>query len=119
MLRRILPFAGAVIVVASPLVAGEPAPDAQLKNRIFDGQVYLDDKVKANPALAADSLAEGRKWIKHSAAEAERTRRKDPQLFRNDRWSYERRYNFRSLVDSHYISILRNDYMNTGGPHPY
>ena len=50
-------------LLASHLSAGEPRPDAQLKNRIFDGQVYLDDKVKADPALATDSLAEGRKWI--------------------------------------------------------
>lgn len=117
-LRRALFLAGALIVLASPLAAGEPKPDAQLKNRIFDGQVYLDDKVKADPALAADSLAEGRKWIDKAATEAESARKDDPQLFRNGRWTYERRYNFRSLVDGRYVSIVRNDYMDTGGAHP-
>lgn len=105
-------------LLASHLSAVEPRPDAQLKNRIFDGQVYLDDKVKADPALAADSLAEGRKWIGQAAAEAQKARKQDPQLFRGRYWAYERRYNFRSLVDGHYVSIIRNDYMDTGGAHP-
>jgi uncharacterized protein DUF3298 len=118
LIKRALGLAGALIVLGSPVWAGEPAPDAQRKNKIFDGQVYLDDKVKADPALAADSLAEGRKWIDRAAAEAETARKQDPQLFRNGRWTYERRYNFRSLVDGHYVSIVRNDYMDTGGAHP-
>lgn len=118
MRRRALCLAGALIVLASPIVAGEPKPDAHLKNKIFDGRVYLDDKIKADPALATDSLAEGRKWIDKGAAEAESSRKQDPQLFRNGRWTYERRYNFRSLVDGHYVSILRNDYLDTGGAHP-
>ena len=117
-LHRALCLAGALFILASPLAAGEPAPDAQRKNSIFDGQVYLDDKVKADAALAADSLAEGRKWIDSGAVEAEKARKQDPQLFRNAHWSYERRYNFRSLVDGHYLSIVRNDYMDTGGAHP-
>lgn len=99
-------------------MAGEPKPDLQRKNRIFDGQVYLDEKVKSDPALAANSLAEGRRWINVSALEAESTRRKDPQLFRNSGWTYERRYNFRSVVDGHYVSLIRNDYFDTGGAHP-
>ena len=107
-----------MVVQTTPLFAGEPAPDAQRKNKIFNGQVYLDDKVKADSALAADSLAEGRKWIDKGAAEAESARKQDPQLFRNGYWSYERRYNFRSLVDGRYLSIVRNDYMDTGGAHP-
>src|SRR5437868_14769243 len=118
MLNRALCLAGALIVIASPLSAGEPAPDAQRKNRVFDGQVYLDKNVKAGPALAADGLAEGRKWIDVGAAEAEGARKEEPQLFRGRNWSYERRYNFRSLVDGHYVSIVRNDYMDTGGAHP-
>ncbi|MFO1109207.1 MAG: DUF3298 domain-containing protein [Bradyrhizobium sp.] len=106
------------MVLVSPLYAGEPAPDAQLRNRIFDGKVYLDSKIKADPPLAADSLAEGRKWIDKSAAEAESERKQDPQLFRDRRWTYERRYNFRSLVDGRYVSVIRNDYFDTGGAHP-
>ena len=39
----------------------------------------LDDKIKADPALAADCLAEGRKWIDKNAAEAAASRKQDPQ----------------------------------------
>ena len=118
MLKRALFLAGALIALSSPLLAGEPRPDATLKNKAFEGTVYLDDEVKADPALAADSLAEGRKWIGKGAAGAESTRKQEPQLFRNGGWSYERRYDFRSLVDGRYVSVVRNDYMNTGGVHP-
>ena len=118
MLKRALFLAGALIALSSPLLAGEPRPDATLKNKAFEGTVYLDDEVKADPALAADSLAEGRKWIGKGAAGAESTRKQEPQLFRNGGWSYERRYDFRSLVDGRYVSVVRNDYMNTGGAHP-
>jgi len=118
MLRHVLCLAGALTILAYPLLAGEPKPDAIVRNKAFEGRVYLDDKVKADPALAADSLAEGRKWIDKSAAEAERERRQDPQLFRDRAWTYERRYNFRSLVDDRYVSLVRGDYMETGGAHP-
>lgn len=118
MLRHVLCLAGGLTVLACPLLAGEPKPDATVKNKAFEGRVYLDDKVKADPALAADSLAEGRKWIDVSAAEAERERRQDPQLFRDRAWTYERRYNFRSLVEDRYVSLVRGDYMDTGGAHP-
>ena len=118
MLRHVLCLAGALTVLACPLLAGEPKPDATVRNKAFEGRVYLDDKVKADPALAADSLAEGRKWIETSAAEAEREHKQDPQFFRERSWTYERRYNFRSLVDDRYVSIVRGDYMDTGGAHP-
>lgn len=118
MLRHVLCLAGALTVLAGPLLAGEAKPDATVKNKAFEGRVYLDDKVKADPALAADSLAEGRKWIDVSASEAERERKQEPQLFRDRSWTYERRYNFLSLVDDRYVSIVRNDYMDTAGAHP-
>ncbi|MGQ0680752.1 PdaC/SigV domain-containing protein [Bradyrhizobium sp.] len=103
---------------ASFALAADPKPDATLKNKAFEGSVYLDDKIKADPALAADSLAEGRKLIAKKAAEAERERKQEPELFRERGWSFERRYNFRSLVDGRYLSIVRADYEYTGGAHP-
>jgi len=53
-----------------------------------------------------------------SAAEAEASRKQDPQLFREGRWTFERRYNSRSLIDGRYVSIVRSDYMDTHGAHP-
>jgi hypothetical protein len=117
-LKRALFLAGALIVIVSPVPAGEPKPDATLKGKGFEGSIYLDDKVKSDPALAADSLAEGRKWLAKNAAEAEKERKQEPELFRDRPWTFERRYNFRSLVDGRYVSIIRGDYEYTGGAHP-
>jgi hypothetical protein len=117
-LTRRLCLAGAILCLASPLFAGEPKPDASLKNKSFDGRVFLDDAVKADPALAADCLAEGRKWMEKNAAEAESSRKQDPQFFRDGGWTFERRYNVRSRVDNRYVSVVRNDYMDTRGAHP-
>jgi hypothetical protein len=38
-------------------------------------------------------------------------------LFRNA-WSFERKYEMRSVVDGRYVSIVRADYEYTGGAHP-
>lgn len=118
MLTRRLCLAGVIACLASPPLAGEPKPDATLKNKSLEARVYLDDAVKADPALAADCLAEGRKWMAKSAADAEGDRKQDPQLFRDGGWTFERRYNFRSRVDGRYVSIVRGDYMDTRAAHP-
>jgi hypothetical protein len=98
--------------------AAEPKPDATVKNRNIEASVFLDDKVKTDAALAADCLAEGRKWIDKNAAEAATLRKQDPVMFRNGAWSLERKYETRSVVDGRYVSIVRSDYMDTGGAHP-
>ena len=49
--------------------AADPKPDATIKNKNVEASVFLDDKIKADPALSADCLAEGRKWIDNNAAE--------------------------------------------------
>ena len=67
MLSRRLCLAGAMACLVSPLLAGEPRPDATIKNKSFEARIYLDDTVKADPALAADCLAEGKKWMEKNA----------------------------------------------------
>lgn len=120
-----LPFAHAVgfvgvlgCLMAATAFAAEPKPDAAIKNKNIDASVRLGDKIKADPALAADCLAEGRKWIDKNAAEAAASRKQDPVMFRNGAWTFERKYDVRSVVDGHYVSIVRSDYMDTGGAHP-
>jgi hypothetical protein len=116
--RRIC-FTGAIAwILAAPAVAADPKPGAAIKNKTVDAVVLLDDKIKANPALAADCLAEGKKWIDKNAAEANASRKQDPVMFRNGAWTFERKYTARSQVDGHYVSIVRSDYMETGGAHP-
>lgn len=116
---RIAGFAGLLACLCLPARAADPKPDAAIKNASIEAGVYLDDKIKADPTLAADCLAEGRKWIDTQAAEAATDRKQEPALFK-DRGGYsiERRYSVRSVVDGRYVSVLRDDYMDTHGAHP-
>jgi len=113
-------FVAAVACVASltAAVAAGPRPDASIKTKTIEASVFLDDKIKADPAPSADCLAEGRKWLDKQAADAAASRKQDPQMFRNGAWSMERKYETRSVVDGRYVSIVRSDYMDTGGAHP-
>ena len=103
----------------SPAIAADPKPDATIKNASIEANVYLDDKIKADSALAADCLAEGKKWIDKNAAEAASARKDEPELFK-DRggYSFERKYSVRSIIHDRYVSVLRDDYMDTLGAHP-
>src|SRR5450755_4763398 len=101
-----------------PTLADDPKPNASVKNKNIEAGVFLDDKIKADAALAADCLAEGKKWIDKNAAEAEASRKQDPVMFRNGRWSFDRKYDTRSVVGGQYVSIVRSDYMDSGGAHP-
>jgi Protein of unknown function (DUF3298) len=113
-------LAGVLVCFASLATAhaAEPKPDAAIKTKIIKASVFLDGKIKADPALAANCLAEAKKWINKNAAEARASHRLDPGLFRNGGWTFERKYAIRSVVDGHYVSIVRSDYMDTGGAHP-
>jgi hypothetical protein len=117
--RRIC-VVGALGCLASPAatLAAGPKADAAVKNKTVEARVFLDDKIKADAALSADCLAEGKKWITRNAAYAEASRKEDPVLFRNGSWNFQRKYTMRSLVGERYVSIVRTDFMDTGGAHP-
>jgi Protein of unknown function (DUF3298) len=116
--RSVALIVAAACFAANTTFASSARPDAAIKNKNVEATVFLDDKIKANPALSADCLAEGRKWIDKNVADAAAFRKEDPVLFRNGRWSFERKYTVRSVIDGHYASIVRSDYMDTGGAHP-
>jgi len=116
--RRTGFICAAACLALSAAFAAELKPDAAIKNRNVEANVFLDDKIKADPALAADCLAEGKKWIDKNAAETNASRKEDPQLFHDGGWSFERKYDTRSVVDGHYVSIVRSDYMDTHAAHP-
>ena len=99
-------------------LAAGPKSDFAIKTKSIEASVSLDAKIKADAALAADCLAEGKAWAAKNSADADKERKQDPQMFRNGAWSMERKYEIRSLVDAHYVSIVRSDYMDTGGAHP-
>jgi hypothetical protein len=106
------------VALAVPSLAADPKPNATIKNKNVETSIFLDDKIKADTALSADCLAEGRKWIDKNAAEAAASRKQDPQMFRNGPWTMERKYETRSVVDGRYVSIVRSDYTDAGGAHP-
>ena len=103
--------------IASQALAADPKPDFSIKTKWVEASVILDAQIKADPALAANCLAEGKKWAEKNRADADKERKQDPGLFRNP-WSYERKYLTRSVVDGRYVSIVREDYEHTGGAHP-
>jgi uncharacterized protein YndB with AHSA1/START domain len=104
--------------LAFPALAAEPKPDFNLKTKSVEASVSLDAKIKADAALAMDCLAEGKAWVAGYSHDADIERKTNPQMFRNGAWSVERKYETRSVVDGHYVSIVRSDYTNTGGAHP-
>jgi Protein of unknown function (DUF3298) len=117
-LRAILLVAPAVLALCGPARAAEPKPDFAISNKAVDASVTLDAAIKADPVLAANCLAEGKKWAEKNRAEAEASRKEDSELFRNGGWSFERKYDTRSVVSGRYVSIVRSDYTNSGGAHP-
>jgi hypothetical protein len=106
------------VTLVAPALAADPKPDATIKNKSVAASVFLSDGIKVDAALAADCLAEGKKWIDENAAEAAASRKEDPQLFRDGGWSFERKYDIRSMVGDRYVSVVRSDYMDTHGAHP-
>jgi hypothetical protein len=111
----------AVLVLAgiAPAIAAEPKPDFAVRTKYIDASVMLDDGIKSNAALAANCLAEGKRWVEHNRADAAKEFKASPDLFRDDRaWTFERSYSRVSQVDGRYVSVVRTDYAYTGGAHP-
>lgn len=106
------------LLALSPTLAAEPKPDASIKTKAVEATVTLDAQIKADPALAANCLAEGRKWIDKQAADAAKEFKEDKELFRDGPYSFGRDYSVRSIVADRYVSVVRNDYMDTHGAHP-
>ena len=107
-----------VLFALKPALAADPKPDATIKTKAIEANVFLDDKIKADPALSADCLADGRKWLDKNAAEAASEMKQDPQFFKDGSWSYERKYSIRSVVVDRYVSVVRDDYMDAHAAHP-
>lgn len=117
-MRALLLFIGFGLASGFAVLAADPKPDAAIKTKAIEASVILDDKIKADPALTADCLAEGKKWIDRNAAEAAISMKQDAQLFRDGGWEFERKYSARSVVANRYVNVVRDDYMDTYGAHP-
>jgi hypothetical protein len=114
---RTIGLAGAIACAATLALAADPTPDFSIKTKWVEASVILDAQIKADPALVANCLAEGKKWAEKNRADADKERKQEPDLFRNP-WSFERKYETRSVIDGRYVSIVRADYEYTGGAHP-
>lgn len=108
----------ATIAQWAPSLADDPKPDATIKNKSIEANVFLEDKIKADRALSAYCLADSKKWLDKNAADAAREKKQDPQFFEDGGWSFERKYSIRSVVADRYVSIVRDDYMDTHSAHP-
>jgi len=62
---NIVLLTGLSLIIASSdaALAADPKPDASIKTKAVEADVFLDARIKADPALSADCLAEGRNWI--------------------------------------------------------
>ena len=99
--------------------APKPAPDAAVTAKYIDASVTLDAAIRADKPLAENLLAEGKRWMEKNRAEAAKEFKTEPELFRDGRlWAFERNYSQTSKVGGRYVSIVRMDYIYTGGAHP-
>lgn len=116
--RHITPIAVATVWLTAACFAAEPKPDIAIKTNAIDVSVTLDAAIKANPALAADCLAEGQRYAEKQRKETTDSKRSDPKYFPKGGYTFERQYLTASIVGDRYISILREDYADTHGAHP-
>ncbi len=118
-LAHILAAAVVTASLATSASAAEPKPDYTLKARNLNISVILAPAIKANAALAADNLKEGKAWASRQRADAKSAMKEVPAAVSPGHpWTYERKYEVGSVVAGRYISIVRSDYMDTNGAHP-
>jgi hypothetical protein len=102
--RRIC-IVGAVACFASAAVAAGPKPDFSFKTKTVEISFTLGDKIKADPALAADCLADGKKWATARRIDAEKMHKDSPESFSNGAWTFERTYSVRSVINGRQAAI--------------
>jgi len=109
---------GMLLALCLLLLGWQAGARAATPAQFADVTVTLDATIKGMPALAADCRREGDRWAakwRKDAAEAWRTDKFMRE--RGLRWTVERSYETASVVGP-YVSVLRTDYLNTGGAHP-
>jgi len=118
-LAHIIAAAVVTASLATSASAAEPKPDYSLKNKTLDISVILAPSIKANAAVAADSLKEGKAWAARQRTDAKSAMKEVPAaVSAGHPWTYQRKYEIRSVVAGRYMSIVRSDYMDTNGAHP-
>lgn len=81
-------------------------------------KVSLDETIKGMPTLAADCRREGDRWAAKWRKDAAKALREESYIRENGvHWALEREYEAAAVI-GRYVSVLRSDYLNTGGAHP-
>ncbi len=110
-----------LVVVSAILASAAPARadvTTSIKNKTVDISINVDDALKPYQRLVDNLAAEGKVWANQARREAEQEFRERPKTAPTfEPWTYERSYKLRSVI-GRYISVLREDYTNTGGAHP-
>ncbi len=105
---------GIVVTAAFPATA-EVTTSIKNKTEI---SIKVDDPLKPYPKLFENLAAEGKVWATKADAEAAEEIKERPKAAPTGTpWTYERTYSLRSAIGP-YVSVLRQDYTNTGGAHP-
>lgn len=112
---------GVLLVLCLPLIgfnAEARNSRATTTTTFAEIKVSFDDTIKGIRELAADCKREGDRWAAKWRKDAAEALRADKEMReRGVHWAVEREYEAVSLV-GRYVSVLRSDYLNTGGAHP-
>jgi len=108
-------FACAALTDLAP--AAEQKADILIKTKTIEISVTLDVRIKADPALARNCHAEGKKWAAELHANAGKTNGESPESL-SGASTFDRTYSMRSVVNGRYVSIIRGEREYTGGAHP-
>jgi hypothetical protein len=123
-MNRLLGSFAILAIIGTALAAPgqQDKPDIDVTTRAAVISVTVDKELKSFPGLAANLIAESRRFVARARAASHEEYKTNRAWFvdegRTRRWTYERVYVFRSLVADRYVSIVRDDGTYTGGAHP-
>lgn len=108
----------AVLCQPAAAQADDLKPVLEIKNKAIEASLNVAPEFKASPGLYDNLLAEGRRELEKWRASAEAERKTSPEEFKDGRrWAFDRNYTHRSAI-GRYVSVERDDYLNSGGAHP-
>ncbi len=113
--------AGVVLLAGNALAAPTaPAkPAYTFRSEFLEARVTIDPALKRFPGLSENLLAAGKRTVAKWNTAAEQDKRVYPRTFRDNRpHEYEGAYSERSVVGGRFVSVLRTEYIDTGGAHP-
>jgi hypothetical protein len=112
-------FGGLIAIACASGALAKSKPDSIVKTKYIDASVTLDSAIRANAPLTDSLLADGKHWIEKNRVDTAKEFKSSPELFRDGHaWTFERTYAQTSNVCGRYVSIVRTDYVYTGGAHP-